>query len=40
MIIDTKITSEKNSYLDEGYIFIGKFKVGSVSGMIKKKVFD
>ena len=31
-------TSEKNSYLDEGWLFIGSFKVGSVPGMINKDV--
>ena len=38
MIIDTKTTSEKNSYLDEGWLFVGSFKVGSVTGMINKEV--
>ena len=28
----------KNSYLDEGWLFIGSFKVGSVLGMINKEV--
>ena len=28
----------KNSYLDEGWIFIGGFKVGSVPGMINKEM--
>ena len=31
-------TSEKNSYLDEGWLFIGSFKVGSVPRMINKEV--
>ena len=35
---DTKITSEKNSYLDEERSFIRRFKVGSVPGMINKVV--
>ena len=30
--------SEKNSYLNEGWLFIGSCKVGSVPGMINKKV--
>ena len=38
MILDTKIKSEKNSYFDEGWLFIGTFKVGSVPGMINKDV--
>ena len=38
MILDTKIKSEKNSYFDEGWLFIGTFKVGSVTGMINKDV--
>ena len=36
--IDTKITLEKYSYLDEGQHFIGRFKVESVLGMINKEV--
>ena len=28
----------KNSYLDEGWLFIGSLKVGSVLGMINKEV--
>ena len=28
-----KLHQEKCSYLDEGWIFIGRFKVGSVPGM-------
>ena len=32
----TKITSEKNSYFDEGWLCIGRFKVGSVPGMTNK----
>ena len=35
---DTKITSEKNSYLVEGWLFIGSSKVASVLGMIGKEV--
>ena len=35
---DTKITSEKNSYLDEGWLFIGRFNVRSVPGIINKEV--
>ena len=35
---DTKITSEKNNYLDERWLFIGRLKVGSVPGMINKGV--
>ena len=31
-------TSEKNSYLDEGWLFIGRFKVGSLPRMINKEV--
>ena len=38
MILDTKIKSEKNSYFDGGWLFIGAFKVGSVPGMINKDV--
>ena len=33
-----KTISERNSYLDEGWLFIGSFKVGSVPGMINKEV--
>ena len=33
----TKITS-KNSYLNEGWNFTGRFKIGSVRGMINKEV--
>ena len=29
---------QKNSCLDEGWLFIGSFKVGSVPGMINKEV--
>ena len=29
---------QKNSYLDEGWLFIGRFKVGSVPGVINKEV--
>ena len=28
-----KLHQEKRSYLDEGWLFIGRFKVGSVGGM-------
>ena len=31
-------TSEKNSSLGEGLLFIGGFKVGSVPGMLNKEV--
>ena len=31
-------TSEKNSCLNEGWLFIGSFKVGSVKGVINKEV--
>ena len=33
-----KLHQKKNSYLDEGWLFIGSFKVGSVPGMINKEV--
>ena len=33
-----KLLQKKNSYLDEGWLFIGSFKVGSVPGMINKEV--
>ena len=33
-----KLNQKKNSYLDEGWLFIGRFKVGSISGMINKEV--
>ena len=29
---------KKNSYLDGGWLFVGSFKVGSVTGMINKEV--
>ena len=29
----------QHRYLDEGWLFIGRFKVGSVPGMINKEVF-
>ena len=29
---------KKNSYLDEGWFFTGRFKVGNVPGMIIKEV--
>ena len=38
MIIFYKTTSEKNSYLDEGWSFIGSFNAGSVRGMINQEV--
>ena len=28
-----------NSYLDEGWLFIGRFKVGSVPEIINKEIF-
>ena len=31
-----KLHQEKNSYIDEGRLFIGSFKAGSVPGMIIK----
>ena len=31
-------TSEKNSYLDEGWLFTSRIKVGNVPGMINEKV--
>ena len=36
--LDTKITTEKISSLDEGWLFIGTFKVRSVLGMINKEM--
>ena len=33
-----KLHHQKNSYLDEGCLFIGRLKVGSVPGMISKVV--
>ena len=33
-----KLHQKKNSYLDEGWLFIGTFKAGSVPGMINKEV--
>ena len=30
---------QKKSYIDEGWLFIGSFKVGSVPGMINRDVF-
>ena len=33
-----KLHQKKNSYLDERWLFIGSFKVGSVPGMINKEV--
>ena len=39
MIIDTKISQrQKNSYLNEGWHFIGRFKVGSLPRKINKDV--
>ena len=38
MVNDTKIISEKKNYLNEGWLFIGRFKVGSLPRMIKKEV--
>ena len=35
---DTKITSEKINYFDEGWLFIGISKVRSVPEMINKEV--
>ena len=29
---------QKNSYLDEGWLFVGSFKVGSVPGTTNKEV--
>ena len=31
--------NQKKSYIDEGWLFIGSFKVGSVPGMINRDVF-
>ena len=36
LICYTKITSEKNSHLDEGWPFIGRFKVECVPEMRNK----
>ena len=36
---DTKITSQ-NSYLNEGWLFIGRLKVGSLPRMINKEVLE
>ena len=33
-----KKKNKKNSYLDEGWLFIGSFNLGSVPGMINKEV--
>ena len=33
-----KLHQKKNSYLDEGWLFIGSFKVGSVPGMVNKEI--
>ena len=33
-----KLLQKKNRYFDEGWLFIGSFKVGSVPGMINKEV--
>ena len=35
---DTKITSEKKSYLAEGWLYIDRLKVESVPEMINKKM--
>ena len=35
---DTEITSEKNSYFDEGWLFIGRLKVRSVPERVNKEV--
>ena len=32
-----KLHQKKNSYLDEGWLFIGIFKIGSVQGMRNKE---
>ena len=32
------LKSETNSYVDEGWLFISRFKVGSVPGMINKEM--
>ena len=37
MDFDTKITS-KNSYLNNGWLFIGRFNVGSLQTIINKEV--
>ena len=33
-----KLHQKKNSFFDEGWLFIGSFKVGHVPGMINKEV--
>ena len=33
-----KLHQKKKSYLDEGWLFIGSFNLGSVPGMINKEV--
>ena len=33
-----KLNQKKNSYLHEGWLLIGRYKVGSVLGMINKEV--
>ena len=33
-----KLHQKKSNYLDEGWLFIGSFKVRSVLGMINKEV--
>ena len=33
-----KLHQKKNSYVDEGWLFIDRFKVGSVPQMINKEV--
>ena len=35
---DTQITSEKNIYLDGGWLLIGRFKVVGLSIMINKEL--
>ena len=37
-VVDTKITAERYGYLDEGWLFIGRFKAGFILGMINKEV--
>ena len=37
---DTKIKSERNSFLDEEWLFTGRLEVGSVPEMIDKEVLD
>ena len=35
---DTEITSEKNSYFDGGWLFVGRLKVRSVPERVNKEV--